>query len=208
MGIEVSFVVALMMGLAVFFWILVRNSSRKISQQYEKLAYHCRIKMTQPEPQLLGFLRPEPFVHGVYNGREMSISTASKGLQNTRQIETVLKVKVDEKNLTWQMTATGLFGGIRQRDSGTKQRWSSGDYAFDTAIDVRTNDDERLRRILHADRRDQILSILKRSKGSIYLRDGVLSFTEFGLIADTETRERFEKVTDLLCLLAEVVEGR
>jgi hypothetical protein len=208
MVIEVAFIVTLMVGLAVFFWIIVRNVSRKISGQYEKLAYYCKIEMTQPEPRLLGFLRPEPFVHGLYNGREMSISVASKGLQNTRQIETVLKVKVDEKAFNWQMTTTGLFGGLRQRDSGTKERWSSGDSAFDTSIDIRTNDGERLRRILPEKRRNEILRILKKSKASIYLRDGVLSFTEFGLIANDETRERFEEITDFFCLLAEEVEAR
>jgi len=35
-----------------------------------------------------------------------------------------------------------------------------------------------------------------------------LSFAEFGLIADDLKRERIMEITELLCDLAEVVEGR
>ncbi|MFQ3241526.1 MAG: hypothetical protein ACI9JZ_001212, partial [Lentimonas sp.] len=37
---------------------------------------------------------------------------------------------------------------------------------------------------------------------------GVLSFAEFGLIADDLKRERFGEVSELLCDFAEVIEGR
>ena len=153
-------------------------------------------------------IRSEPFVHGVYRRREMSISVPGKGLQNTRQIETILKVKVDESDFTWQMTATGLLGGFRQRDSGSKERWVSGDSSFDTVVDVRTNDEGRFARVFHVDRRAVIAQILKGSKATITLRGGVLSFAEFGLIADDLKRERIMEITDVLCNWAEVVEGR
>jgi hypothetical protein len=208
MLLEVIFIVVLALSLAVFFWLIVRNASDKIVRQYKKIALRFKLQLTEPTPQLIGFIRPEPFVHGIYREREISISAPGKGLQNTRQIETILKVKVNEQDLHWQMTATGLLGGLRQRGSATKQRWSSGDSAFDAAVDVRTNDGERLRHILHEDRRVQIQTILKGSKAVITLRDGVLSFAEFGLIADDEKRERFETHTDFLCLLAEVIEGK
>ena len=110
-------------------------------RQYRKMAQQLQVDLTEPTPQLGGFIRAEPFVHGVYRLREMSISVPGKGLQNTRQIETIIKVKVDDESFTWQITATGLLGGFRQRDSGSSKRWLSGDSVFDAAVDVRTNDD-------------------------------------------------------------------
>jgi hypothetical protein len=208
MILEISFVVVLAAGVAALFWMMVRQSSEKIVRQYRKLAQHFKVGLTEPEAQLGGFVRSEPFIHGVYRRREMSISVPGKGLQNTRQIETILKVEAFEKAFTWQMTATGLLGGFRQRDSGAKARWLSGDRVFDSEVDVRTNDDERFSRIFHADRRATVAGILKGSKGTISLRDGVLSFAEFGLIADDVKRERFEEIADVLCDLAEVVDGK
>lgn len=208
MGIEIAFVVMLAIGLAVFFWIIVRNSSRNICQQYEKLAYHLRVKMTQPEPQMLGFIRPEPFVHGVYRGRALSISVPGKGLQGTRQIETTLKIEVTDKNIAWQMTAKGFLSGMSQRDSAGMERWQSNNNIFDLAIDVRTNESSRLSRILHDDRLEAIRAALKGSKATIYLGNGMMVYTKFGLIADDQERERFIKVAELFCDLAEVIEGR
>jgi hypothetical protein len=208
MVLEICFVVVLAIGVAAVFWFMVRQSSEKIVRQYQKMALHMKLSLTEPEAQLCGFIRSEPFIHGTYRRREMSISVPAKGLQNTRQIETILKIKVNEPSFTWQMTAKGLLGGLRQRDSGSKQRWLSGDSLFDSVVDVRTNDEGRFSRIFHIDRRALVADILKSSKGTITLRDGVLSFGEFGLIADDLKREQFEKATDLLCDLAEVIEGR
>lgn len=208
MVVEICFVVVLAIGVAAVFWFMVRQSSEKIVHQYRKMAQQLKLEMTEPDAQLGGFIRSEPFVHGMYRRREMSISVPGKGLQNTRQIETILKIKVDEASFIWQMTATGLLGGFRQRDSGSKERWMSGDTVFDSVVDVRTNDDDRFGRIFHIDRRTHVARILKGSKGTMTLRDGVLSFAEFGLIADDSKRERFQEITELLCDLAEIVEGR
>jgi len=208
MGIEIAFVVMLTFGLAVFYWIIVKGASRKICQQYKKLALQLRVKLTEPQPQLAGFIRPEPFVHGVYRGRAMSISVPGKGLQNTRQIETILKVEVHDKKIQWQMTEKGFLSNMRQRDSGGMERWQSENNVFDLAIDVRTNESARLTRILHEDRLQQISSALKGTKSSIYLGEGMMVYTKFGLIADDRERERFLKVTELFCDLAEVIEGR
>ena len=208
MVLEICFVVALAIGVAVVFWMIVQHSSEKILRQYRQMALQLKITLTEPEARLYGFVRSEPFLHGMYRKREISISTPAKGLQNTRQIETVVKVKVSDNSFTWQMTATGLLGGLRQRDSGSKTRWLSGDSIFDSMVDVRTNDEERFARIFHVDRRALLVKALKGSKATITLRGGVLSFAEFGLIADDLKRERIMEVTDLLCDFAEVVEGR
>ena len=208
MGIEIGFVVMLVVALAAFFWIIVRSASVKISQQYEKLSYQLRVEMTQPDPQLAGFIRAEPFLHGVYRDRALSISVPGKGIQNTRQIETTLKIEVNDKKIQWQMTAKGLLSGIKQRDSVGKQRWSSENTVFDLAVDVRTNEPARLTRILHEERLEQIAAVLKGTKSSMYLGEGMMVYTKFGLIADDVERERFKTVTELFCDLAEVIEGR
>ncbi len=208
MLLEICFIVMLSIGVAALFWLMVRHSSEKIMRQYRTIAQQLKVDLTEPTPQLAGFIRAEPFVHGVYRQREISISVPGKGLQNTRQIETIIKVKVDGESFTWQITATGLLGGFRQRDSGSKQRWLSGDSLFDSAIDVRTNDEVQFARIFDSDRRALIAQVLKDSKGTIAQRGGVLSFSEFGLIADDTKRERFLQLTELMCDLAEVVEVR
>jgi hypothetical protein len=208
MLLEICFIVMLSIGVAALFWLMVRHSSEKIMRQYRTIAQQLKVDLTEPTPQLAGFIRAEPFVHGVYRQREISISVPGKGLQNTRQIETIIKVKVDGESFTWQITATGLLGGFRQRDSGSKQRWLSGDSLFDSAIDVRTNDEVQLARIFDSDRRALIAQVLKDSKGTIAQRGGVLSFSEFGLIADDTKRERFLQLTELICDLAEAVEVR
>ena len=208
MLLEICFIVMLSIGVAALFWLMVRHSSEKIMRQYRTIAQQLKVDLTEPTPQLAGFIRAEPFVHGVYRQREISISVPGKGLQNTRQIETIIKVKVDGESFTWQITATGLLGGFRQRDSGSKQRWLSGDSLFDSAIDVRTNDEVQFARIFDSDRRALIAQVLKDSKGTIAQRGGVLSFSEFGLIADDTKREHFLQLTELMCDLAEVVEGR
>lgn len=208
MGIEIGFVVMLAVALAAVFWFIVRSASVKIVNQYEKLANKFRIKLTRPSPQLMGFIRPEPFVHGVYSKRSISISVPGKGLQNTRQIETTLKVEVADKKIQWQMTAKGLLSGMRQRDSAGMERWQSENNIFDLSIDVRTNEPARLSRILHDDRLAQIAAVLKGSKSNIYLGEGMMVYTKFGLIADDKEREHFETVIELFCALAEVIEGR
>ncbi|WP_162026154.1 MULTISPECIES: hypothetical protein [unclassified Lentimonas] len=172
------------------------------------MALQLKVALTEPEAQLYGFVRSEPFLHGMYRKREISISTPAKGLQNTRQIETVVKVGVKQSSFTFQMTATGLIGALQQRDSGSKKRWMSGDSSFDTVVDVRTSDEGRFARIFHVDRRALISKVLRGSKARITMRDGVLSFAELGLIADDLKRERIIEITDLLCDFAEVVEGR
>ncbi len=206
MSSEIGFVIMLAAAVAVLFWMMARKASLKISAQFARLAERFGLELTQPPATLAGFNRPEPFVHGHYLGREMSISVPGKGLQNTRQIETTLKLGVGEKDFGFQMTAGGLLGGMRQRDSKTKQRWTSGDAAFDAAVSVRTNDGARLTRLLDVSRRESILGFLKASKGTIYLSNGVLGFAKLGLIANDSQRELFEAVTEFFCALAESIE--
>ncbi len=204
---QILIAVLLAAGVTGLFWWMLRASAQKIADQYQKLSERFELELTVPEPSMGGFLRPEPFVHGTYRGRELSISAPGQGLQNTRQSETMIKLQLAESELSMQMTSTGLLGKMQQRDSGQKNRWVSGDNAFDAAVDVRTNDGVRLAMILGEAEQRALLGLMKNSKATLYLGKGVLSMVELGLIADDKTRERFEQATEVLCDLAEALEA-
>jgi hypothetical protein len=203
----VLFFLILVFAITALYWMVLKNSAEKIAKQIASLADSYELKLNLPEPAMGGFIRPEPSAYGRVRGREVSVSVPGKGLQNTRQIETVLKVEIADKRFAAQLTGAGLLGSFRQRDSRGMERWKSGAEAFDAAIDARTNDTERLTRLLRETLQESILSILKKGKGSIYIGSGVLAYAELGLIADDKVRERFESVLDLFLQLADAMEG-
>lgn len=207
MILEVLLVIVMVIGLGFLFWTMLRNASLKIHTQFVTLSERFGLELTQPPAQLAGFNRPEPFVHGDYRGREMSISVPGKGLQNTRQIETTLKVAVDAKSFHFQITGSGLLGRMRQRDTGKSARWTAGSADFDQALDVRTNNDVRLTRVLGPEQQAKVLEFIKASKGTMVCREGVLVFHKIGLITEVAERERFEALAEFFCDWAEQIEA-
>jgi hypothetical protein len=207
MGSEITFVIALIIAVVAIYWIILKNSADKIASHYQQLAKRFGLELEQVAPKMAGLIRPEPSVYGNYRGREISVSVPGKGLQNTRQVESVLKVGVENKELSAQLTATGLLAGLSQRDSGGQKRWKSDDEAFDNAIDVRTNQGGTLEALLTDERRQWLASTLKRSKATIYIGTGTLAFAKLGLIGNEATRLDFEAAAEFLCDLAETVEA-
>ena len=122
----------------------------------------------------------------------MSISVPGKGLQNTRQIESVLKLELKGSQLSAQLTAAGPLVGLRQRDSGGQARWKSGDERFDHKIDVRTDQGGALSALLTEERRKWLTNTLKKSKATLYIGSGNLAYAKLGLIANEATRKDFE----------------
>jgi hypothetical protein len=162
------------------FWFILRQASQRIVRQFEVLADRFQIELTVPPAQLAGFNRPEPYVYGNYRGRELSISVPGKGLQNTRQIETRLKVAVDAPEFMFQITGRGLMGRMRQRDVKGLAQWTADEAVFDTALDVRTNDQGRLTRALgDAHRRPSVL-LFKRVKAALLAAKAYWSFIRSG----------------------------
>lgn len=206
MGIEIAFTLALVALVVAVFWMILRNSSQKIEAQFQILSERLELQLEQPAPKMAGFLRPEPSLYGTYRAREMSISVPGKGLQNTRQIETLLKVGISDKAISAQLTAAGPLGGLRQRDSGKQARWESGDENFDNAIDVRTNHGDRLGALLGKEQRVWLADTLKRSKATLYIGGGNLAYARLGLIGNESTRQDFEAAAEFLCDLAEMIE--
>jgi hypothetical protein len=199
--------VPLLASVVLLYWFLLKRSSSRILEQYERLAKRFDLELTAPDVLLFGFVRPEPFLHGNYREREVSLSAPGKGLQNTRQTETVLKLSVADKGLRLQMTGSGLLSGMSQRDSGEKVRWLSGDTAFDGALDVRTNDGVRLAMLLAPEVRQALRGLLDARGASLYLGNGVLAFACSGLLADEASRIRFEDTMEVLCNFGELLEG-
>lgn len=207
MWVQLVLVFVLAGGIAALYWTLLRNASRRIARQYGALAERFGLEPGEPSARMLGFVRPEPHIHGVFRGRELSVSAQGKGLQNTRQVETVVKLRVADGGLRFQMTASGLLGRLRQRDSGGQEVWKTGEPGFDAAVDVRTNRPEAMAAVLREELRENVRALLERSQGSVYLGNDTLAFAEFGLIADSGRRKRYERVVELLYALAEAVES-
>ena len=207
MGSEIIFIIALIIFVAAVYWIVLKSSAEKIATQYHLLAERFGLELNQSVVKMKGFIRSEPSVFGSYRGRKMSISVPGKGLQNTRQIESVLKLELKGSQLGAQITAAGPLGGLRQRDSGGQARWKSGDERFDHTIDVRTDQGGALAAILTEERRIWLADTLKKSKATLYIGGGNLAYAKLGLIANEATRQDFEAATEFLCDLAETIEA-
>ena len=205
---EYVFGIALMGLVLVLFWWILRSASKRILDQFKHLAKRFQIELTMPPAQLAGFNRPEPYVYGNYRGREVSISVPGKGLQNTRQIETRLKVAVNAPEFIFQITGRGLIGKMRQRDAKGLAEWTAQESSFNVALDVRTNDRARLTRVLDCPYQETIRSVVMASKGSIACRQGILEFYQIGLISNEALRQRFESMAEFLCDLAEQIEAK
>lgn len=207
MLMQILAVVVLALGLGALFWFMLRGSSAKIAAQYRILAEKFDLELTVPDAKMGGFVRPEPFVHGHYKGRELSVSAPGKGLQNTRQSETVLKLELRDQQLQLQLTEAGFLSKMQQRDSGQKNRWMSGDAAFDAAFDVRTNDGVRLAMLLGEEGLREFQRVFQGSKAMLYVRNGVIAVSVLGLMADEKSRSFIEDAIRLLCDFAEFDEG-
>ena len=207
MGSEILFAIALLVAVSAIFWLILKNSSEKIAAQYRALAEHFKFELEQPSAKLAGLVRPEPSVYGRYRGRELSISCPGKGLQNTRQVETVLKVALNKGGFRAQLAAAGPLGGLRQRDSGGLPRWESGYADFDAAVDVRTNAGERLQALLDSSHREWLATQLKKSKSTLYIGKEALAYSKLGLMANEDTRQDFEAAIQFICELAETIEN-
>lgn len=201
------FILMLVLGIAVLYWMILKNAAAKIVRQYALLAEAHDLELNEPAPAMGGFIRPEPSLYGRIKEREISLSVPGKGLQNTRQIETVLKLQVQDKRFSAQLTKAGLLGGFRQRDSRGMERWKTGDAAFDAAVDVRTSDARQMDRLIVPDLQASLCELLKKGKGSIYIGGGIIAYAELGLIANDAVRQRFESVLELFLTLAKEIES-
>ena len=203
----VPFILLLVVAVLVFYWMVLKIAAQRIAVQYLQLSETLGLELHQPGPVMAGFIRPEPSVYGHHQGREISISVPGKGLQNTRQIETVLKVELKDSAFAAQIAPSGFLGGFRQRDSGGMERWKSGDADFDKSWDVRTASGQAVATVLDPEIRKSLTRLMRVKKGSLYIGGGTIAYAELGLISDEATRERFQEMIRVLFALAETIEA-
>lgn len=203
---QILLAAALFSFVVFLFWFLLKRSSEQIHHQYKQMGARFALELTAPDPGFFGFVRPEPFLHGKYQGRELSISAPGKGLQNTRQTETVLKIALKNTDLELEIAGAGLISRMGQRGNRNRKRWYSGDPAFDAALDVRTNDGVRLAGRWAPQMQQMLQELLVKSSARLYLGNGVMALTRPGLLANDEGREYFESAVEGLALLAEFLE--
>jgi hypothetical protein len=206
MQLEVILALAMVGGTVVLFWTLARYSAAKIARQFALLAEKFDLELTEPPPMLLGFVRPEPSVYGVYRDREISVSVPGTGFKNTRQIESLLKVELRDQRMAAQFHPKGLLTSIQKRLSKVKTRWQSGETSFDEAIVVYSDAGRRLDRLITEERRQWLEQTLRTGRGVIQMGGGALTYAELGLISDETRRQRFESAIAFLCDLAESIE--
>ena len=203
----VPFILLLVISVVVFYWMLLKNAAHRIAAQYLQLSEALGLELNQPAPVMAGLIRPEPSVYGQHKGREISISVPGKGLQNTRQIETVLKVELKDGAFAAQIAPSGFFGGVRQRDSHGMERWKSGDVDFDDAWDVRVAKGQAASQVFHPAMRKSLSRMMGVKKGSLYIGSGTIAYAELGLISSEATRKRFEEMIAVLFDFAETIEA-
>jgi len=205
---EILFAIFLVVATVALFWYLARLAAVRVATQFEALANQFELELTRREPQWLGFHRPEPSLYGQYRGREISISVPGHGKQNTRQIETMLKVEVRDQRLSAQFNLKGWMASLEKKLSKGRTEWKSGDPAFDEVIEASSKSPKLLEMILTPERRQWLVQTLQAGKGSLYMGAGVLTYAELGLISDENRRQRFAETLTFLCDLAEAVEGQ
>ncbi len=203
---QLPLVIALVVGVALLFWLLARQAANQTASQYRKLADSLALELDLPAAGLLGFHRPEPSLWGKFRGREVSVSVPGKGLSNTRQIETVIKVETADRTLSAQIGLAGLIRNFASKASKSDPVWKTGNSNFDSVIEIRTSHEQKFQALLTEARMQWILNTLKSNKGSIYLGNGNWAYAELGLITDDQRRERFAAMLNLLCDLAEELE--
>lgn len=191
----------------IIFWFLVRKGAMRSSEHFEALAEQFSLQLTTGEPRMFGFIRPEPFVHGTYRGREVSIAAGGRGLQGTREVETVIKIAAKTGNFRLQMTRSGRLAKMKQRDAGKDKPFKTGLPDFDGPFDLRGNRAPETARLLTPDMRQRMLEALSGSTGTLYLRNDMGVFVEYGLITSEEQRLKAAQRLDLLIDMAEGVEA-
>jgi len=208
MFLQVVFLLILVAGIAGLFRMLLQRAAERSRRQHRALAERFDLAMEDPPPRAFGFVWPEPAVHGRYRGREVSVAPTGKGLQNTRQIETAVKAEARAGGLEMQLTAAGVLGRMRQRDSRASTRCSTGDDSFDEAVDLRASDVHAPPRIFEdADLRRRVRETLQTTRGTLYAGKDTLVFVRFGLIQADRERESIESIVELLCDLGERIEA-
>ena len=190
------------------YWFALKISSAKISTQHRLLGERFGLDLDQPPATMAGFMRHDPSVYGHYRDREVSFSAPGKGYKGTRHTESLLKLELKDRLIKAQISPGGPLGKVSMgKASQGEVRWESGDSKFDQKVFVKTKQPAIFERVFTDDLRSRFADHLKQSKATIYVGDGTIAYAKLGLISNDATRQLFEEAVELLCDLAEAMEG-
>lgn len=185
---------------------LSRRAHQRLHHQYEKLADRWKIDLEVPPARMMGLLQKNPLVSGHYRGREISVFCLGHGIEETRQTDTALRVEVrGPHGFQFLFHRRSALGKARREVKAPQVE--TGDEAFDKEFVLRSNNAGTVLAVLDANARQRLIGLWKGRAASIYLRDGVLTYVEFGLLMEDARRERIEALMEFACDLADQIDA-
>jgi len=164
-----------------------------IESAYAELARETGMEVITAEPRLWGLLKKYPALHGIFQGRDCAVHCVGYGLDNTRQTDTAIRMESDfPKDVQFTLTARNKTGKLAQSARGKEV--PTGNDAFDQRYLLKSRDPERLRKTLKAEQ-IKLMSELLEPNGMLKLDEGVIVYTETGLLRSQEgTRHWLNKL--------------
>jgi len=198
-------VVGLLLAVIAAALVYNRRAAGRLEAQYRALARQLALTVETPQARLGGLYPGTPTASGTYRGREVAVYTVGHGMDNTRKTDTAIRVGTrGPENLQVTLSARGLSGKLGQFKRGKDA--PTGDAEFDRKFLLRSNNPGAARALFGPGLRPRLASLWESGSGFITLREGVLRYTEFGLLLEDARRERFVRMADLLCDLGDEVE--
>ncbi|MEY3773324.1 MAG: hypothetical protein RLZZ129_104 [Verrucomicrobiota bacterium] len=180
-------------------WAMI-HSTRKMRAQFERLAANLGLLLDPPEPPR-GITAPPPSLVGSIRGKAVKIHVYSTGSGKSRTTWTeVVVTPVLAGDMTFGFTREG-FGTRVMQLFGAKEI-KVGNREFDEAWFVQTNRPDFLRAALLPELQQKF----RPFRGVCKLEQGLVTYTERGLLANEATRHRFEQAMELACDLADLAE--
>ena len=175
---------------------------RKLETQMRILGEKFGLELTVPEATMLGMYRRNPTLYGRYRGREMSIYPKGYGLDNTRQTDMAIRVATRAATSA-RFTLAKQKALAKLGQVGRLKYSPTGDADFDRLFSIRSNNPEAIAELFGRERRRTFEKEWAEGNGFLELKDGTLTYLEFGLAYDEQKRLIIEHMAERCCDLAE-----
>lgn len=189
--------------IAIIVAIIVQHRSvSRLEAQMRILSERFDLELTVPPATMGGLYRRNPTLYGRYRGREMSIFPKGYGLDNTRQTDIAIRIATrapaELKFTLARQKALDKLGQV-----GRLKYTPTGDSDFDRDFSLRSNNPGVIASFFGKERRRVFEQEWNRGNGFLELKDGKLTYLEFGLPYDDEKRLHIEHMAEQCCDLAE-----
>ncbi len=175
---------------------------RKLEAQMAALGEKFELELTVPPATMLGLYRRNPTLYGRYRGRELAIFPKGYGLDNTRQTDMAIRVAT-------RAPAKLRFTVVKQKalsklgQVGRLKYTPTGDTEFDRLFSIRSNNPEGVATFFGREWQRTFENEWTQGNGFLELKDGTLTYLEFGLAYDEKKRRVLEHMVERCCDLAE-----